>query len=68
LPEDVELIEREQNRLTVRIPKASAPALTAQMLGSLPVVDLTVQDPPIEIVIDQIYQNSEVLDAPEAGA
>ena len=68
LPEGVELIEREQNRLTVRIPKASAPALTAQMLGSLPVVDLTVQDPPIEVVIDQIYQNSEVLHAPPAGA
>jgi ABC-2 type transport system ATP-binding protein len=68
LPEGTELIECDQGHLTVRIPKASAPTLTAQILRTLPVVDLTVEDPPIEAVIDQIYQNGEVLNASPAGA
>ena len=67
LPEGAELIERDQNRLTIRISKTSTPAMTAQLLGTLPVVDLTVEDPPIEAVIDQIYQNGEVLNASPAG-
>ncbi len=66
-PEGVELIEREQDRLTVRVPKTLAPAVTAQILGKLPVVDLTVEDPPIEAVIDQIYQNGEVLQTSPSG-
>ncbi|MDF1514300.1 MAG: ATP-binding cassette domain-containing protein [Anaerolineae bacterium] len=68
LPEGTELIDRQQNNLTVRVPKLSAPALTARILGTLPVVDLTVEDPPIEAVIDQIYQNSEVLQSSSGGA
>jgi ABC-2 type transport system ATP-binding protein len=67
LPEGAELIEQDQNRLTIRIDKGSAPTVTAQILGSLPVVDLTVEDPPIEAVIDQIYQNGEVLNSSPAG-
>ena len=31
-----------------------------ELLGSLPVVDLTVEDPPIEAVIDQIYQEGQL--------
>mgnify|MGYP001769578806 CR=1 FL=1 len=30
-------------------------AITARLLQTLPVADLTVEDPPIEAVIDQIY-------------
>ena len=32
------------------------PAVTAQVLQALPVADLTVEDPPIEAVIDQVYR------------
>ena len=67
LPEGAEIIERNQNRLSIRMPKTSAPAVTAQILGTLPVVDLTVEDPPIEVVIDQIYQNGEVLNTSPTG-
>jgi ABC-type uncharacterized transport system ATPase subunit len=28
----------------------------AQLLNTLPITDLAVEDPPIEAVIDQIYQ------------
>jgi ABC-type uncharacterized transport system ATPase subunit len=34
--------------------------VTAQLLRALPVVDLTVEDPPIEAVIDQVYQEGDV--------
>ena len=37
------------------MPRDEAPALTAHLLSTLPVADLTVEDPPIEAVIDQIY-------------
>ena len=36
--------------------RADAPSVTAHLLNTLPVADLTVKDPPIEAVIDQIYQ------------
>jgi ABC-2 type transport system ATP-binding protein len=67
LPDGAELIEQDQNRLTVRIAKGAAPAVTAQILASMPVVDLTVEDPPIEAVIDQIYQNGEMLHTSTGG-
>jgi ABC-2 type transport system ATP-binding protein len=56
LPVGVEVVEREGGRLTLRVPGREAPALTARLLETLPVVDLAVEDPPIEAVIDQVYQ------------
>ncbi len=55
-PPGAELIEQDGERLTLRAPRSEAPAITAQLLGSLPVADLAVEDPPIEAVIDQVYQ------------
>ncbi len=63
LPAGVEIIERENGTLTLRVPRAAAPVLTAQLLQSLPVADLAVEDPPVEAVIDQIYQEGEIGDA-----
>jgi ABC-2 type transport system ATP-binding protein len=60
LPNDVEVLERTPNNLTLRVPRLLAPTLTARLLNELPVADLTVEDPPIEAVIDQIYSGSEV--------
>lgn len=59
-PVGVEVIEREADRLVLRVPRAEAPALTARLLDTLPVADLTVEDPPIEAVIDQIYTEGDV--------
>lgn len=50
-----ELTGSEPNGLTLRVPRAEAAAITAQLLQRLPVLDLTVEDPPIEAVIDQVY-------------
>jgi ABC-2 type transport system ATP-binding protein len=60
LPRGAELIGREDNRLTLRVARADAPAVTAHLLNSLPIVDLAVEDPPIEAVIDQVYQEGQV--------
>jgi ABC-2 type transport system ATP-binding protein len=56
LPPGVDIVERDNGRLTLRVGRSEAPALTAHLLNTLPVADLAVEDPPIEAVIDQIYQ------------
>jgi ABC-2 type transport system ATP-binding protein len=48
--------EVDGNHLTLRVGRGEAPGITAQLLQALPVADLTVEDPPIEAVIDQVYQ------------
>jgi ABC-2 type transport system ATP-binding protein len=60
LPSGADIVERENGRLTLRVVRSEAPSLTARLLHTLPVVDLAVEDPPIEAVIDQIYQEGDV--------
>ncbi len=57
---DMEVVEYGNGTFTLRVPRAKTPTLTAHLLNTLPVVDLTVEDPPIEAVIDQIYQEGTV--------
>ncbi|MFZ6029800.1 MAG: ABC transporter ATP-binding protein [Chloroflexota bacterium] len=49
-------VEKDGNTLTLRVERAEAPAITARLLQTLPVADLSVEDPPIDAVIDQVYQ------------
>jgi ABC-2 type transport system ATP-binding protein len=51
-----ELIRREGQKLALQVPKAETPAVTARLLAELPVLDLSVEDPPIEEVIDRVFQ------------
>jgi len=46
--------------VTLRVPREDAPRITAELLQTLPVADLTVEDPPIEVVIDHIYSGGTV--------
>jgi len=57
LPPEAEIVEQENGRLTLRVARREAPGLTAQLLNTLPVADLVVENPPIEAVIDQVYQD-----------
>lgn len=50
-----EVVSREEGRATLRIPKAETAAVTARLLADLPISDLTVEDPPIEAVIEQVF-------------
>jgi ABC-2 type transport system ATP-binding protein len=59
LPAGVEVTGREPNQLILRVARNEAASITAQLLQSLPVIDLTVEDPPIEAVIDRVYTEGE---------
>ena len=52
-----ELVEVTAIGLTVRVPKAETARVTGQMLAALPVADLTVEDPPIEDVIERVFSS-----------
>jgi ABC-2 type transport system ATP-binding protein len=39
----------------LRVPRAETAQVTARLLADLPVDDLTVEDPPIEDVIEQAF-------------
>jgi len=41
--------------MTLRVPKAETDRVTGQLLAALPVADLTVEDPPIEEVIERVF-------------
>jgi ABC-2 type transport system ATP-binding protein len=56
LSPSVTLVEQEGRQYTLRVAKAAASAVTAQLLNSVVAADLTVEDPPIEAVIDQVYR------------
>jgi len=60
LPPGADIVEQENGRLTLRVARSAAPSITAHLLNTLPVADLAVEDPPIEAVIDQIYQEGDV--------
>ena len=59
-PAGINVIEQENGRLTLRVARSEAPSFTAHLLNTLPVADLSVEDPPIEAVIDQIYQGGSI--------
>jgi len=50
-----EVIDQDGLRYTLRIPKATAPAVTARILAEVPVADVTVEEPPIDDVIEQVF-------------
>jgi ABC-2 type transport system ATP-binding protein len=50
-----ELVSRDDLHAVLRVPKADTPRLTARLLADLPVVDLKVEDPPIEEVIERVF-------------
>ena len=50
-----EIVEQEGSRATLRVPKAETASVTARLLANLPISDLTVEDPPIEEVIEQVF-------------
>jgi ABC-2 type transport system ATP-binding protein len=59
-PAGVDLLYHENGRLTLRVERGETPAVTAHLLNTLPVADLAVEDPPLEAVIDQVYQEGGV--------
>ena len=51
-----EVVEAEGRKVSLRVHRQEAPAVTARLLAELPVADLSVEDPPLESVIDRVYR------------
>ena len=54
-----EVISREDGRVTLRVPKAQTSQVTARLLSDFQVDDLTVEDAPVDDVIDQVFSQKE---------
>ena len=50
-----EVMSREDGHITLRVPKAETARVTERLLADLPVIDLLVEDPPIEEVIERVF-------------
>ena len=50
-----EVVAREEGRATLRVPKSQTARVTGRLLADVPIADLTVEDPPIEEVIEQVF-------------
>ena len=56
-----EVISVEDGRVTLRVSRAAAPEVATRLLRDLAVADLTIEDPPIEDVIERVFASgSEV--------
>jgi ABC-2 type transport system ATP-binding protein len=49
------IVETGNGRVSLRIPRTETAAVTTRLLASLPVVDLVVEEPPIDEVIDLVF-------------
>jgi ABC-2 type transport system ATP-binding protein len=54
---DGEIVSTTAVGMTVRVPKAETARVTGALLAALPVADLTVEDPPIEEVIERVFSS-----------
>jgi ABC-2 type transport system ATP-binding protein len=54
----IEAVLADGERITLQVPKAETSRATAQLLAENEVHDLTVEDPPIEDVIEQVFTSS----------
>jgi ABC-2 type transport system ATP-binding protein len=53
-----EIIHREEGRVTLRVPKAETSRVAARLLADHDVLDLTIEEPPIEDVIELVFAQS----------
>ena len=47
-----------EGRTILRVSRADAPDVTTRLLRDLPVADLTIEDPPIEDVIERVFADA----------
>ncbi len=58
-----EVVARHAGKVTVRVPRGTASTVAARLLADHTVTDLTIEDPPIEDVIESVFAASA--DGPE---
>ena len=50
-----EVVQRDGERVALRVPKAATAGVTARLLAEHEVLDLTIEDPPIEDLIERVF-------------
>ncbi len=50
-----EITSEDAGRISLRIPREEVPAVAASLLADVPLFDLTVEEPPIEDVIERVF-------------
>jgi ABC-2 type transport system ATP-binding protein len=63
-----EVMATDDERVTLRVPRADAPEVTTRLLRDLPVADITIEDPPIEDVIEHVFAGGAADQRAEAEA
>lgn len=56
--QDGEVVSASANGATIRVPKSETARVTGAVLANVPVADLTVEDPPIEEVIERVFAST----------
>ena len=54
------VIEREGDTIKLRIPKVETPSITSRLLSECPIIDLTIEDPPIEDIIEHVFTQEQL--------
>jgi ABC-2 type transport system ATP-binding protein len=60
-----EVMESDEGRVLLRVSRTDAPDVATRLLRDLPVADLTIEDPPIDDVIESVFATAK---PDEAGA
>lgn len=55
-----EVLSCDDGRFTLRVPRAETARVTERLLADLPVIDLLVEDPPIEEVIERVFAQGNI--------
>ena len=53
-----ELVSCHDRKIVLQVPRSATSSATARLLNDLPVLDLTIEDPPIEDVIARVFGTS----------
>lgn len=59
-----EVIDQSPGQIQIRVPQAEAAQIAGQLLTRFPITDLTIQDTPIDEVIEQVFSQSTVMTEP----
>jgi ABC-2 type transport system ATP-binding protein len=54
-----EVMSVDDDRVLLRVARTDAPEVTTRLLRDLPVADLTIEDPPIEDVIESVFAGAK---------
>jgi len=53
-----EVLSSDEGRVLLRVSRADAPEVTTRLLRDLAITDLTIEDPPIEDVIERVFADA----------